>query len=200
MKEETELNLMLLFTIGYLSFFTILALLNNNYEFLYYTIVMVIIIFIIILYHKKIHLPVWVMSGLAIVGALHIFGGNIHIKGIRLYDIWLIPNLLKYDNIVHFIGSFTVAIVVYSLIYPHLDKKLEHSKILLSTLLIFIATGIGALNEILELSAVIYFNASQQVGDYFNNAFDLLYNLLGSILSCFFLMSYHKKIYLSLKR
>ena len=194
LKEETELRILLFFTIGYLIFFTILALLNKNYEFLYYAIVMSSILFIIILYHKKIHLSPHIIAGLTIVGALHIFGGNIYLNGTRLYDIWLIPNLLKYDHLVHFIGTFTVTFVMYSLLYPHLDKKLEHNRILLSILLILIASGVGAFNEVLELGAVIYLNAAKQVGGYFNNAFDLLFNLLGSISACFFLMIYHKKI------
>lgn len=65
-----------------------------------------------------------------------------------------------------------------------------------------IASGFGAFNEVLELGAVAYLNAAKQVGDYFNNAFDLLFNMLGSIIACFFLMRYHKykKSYSAIKR
>ena len=121
MEEGTTLKLMLAFTIGYIFVFTIFALLNKNYEFLYYTVVMSLILFIIILYHKKIHLSSHIMAGLTIVGAMHIFGGNIYLSGTRLYDLYLIPNLFKYDNFVHFIGTFTATFIVYSLLYPHLD-------------------------------------------------------------------------------
>lgn len=193
MKEKTELKLMLWFTIIYLSIFTILAIFKKNYEFLYYTIFMSALIFIIVLYHKKVHLTKYILLGLTILGALHIFGGNIHILGTRLYDTWLIPNIFKYDNLVHTFGIFVSTFIAYSFIHPHLDKKMNHNGVLLSIILISVAMGIGAYNEILELGAVVFFGAAKQVGDYMNNAIDLVYNLGGSIIACFFIIRYHKK-------
>ena len=193
MQEKTELKLMLWFTIGYLAIFTILALINKNYEFLYYTFILSALIFIIVLYHKKIHLTKTILLGLTILGAMHIFGGNIHILGTRLYDIWFIPNILKYDNFVHAFGIFVATFVVYNFIHPHLDKKINHNAILLSLILVSIAMGIGAFNEILELGAVVFLGAAKQVGDYINNALDLVFNLGGSIIACFFIIKYHKR-------
>ncbi len=54
--------------------------------------------------------------------------------------------------------------------------------------------GFGAFNEIIELLAVLLFDATQQVGGYLNNALDLVFNLIGSIIACFFIIDYHKKI------
>lgn len=194
MQEKTELKLMLWFTIGYLALFTILAIINKNYEFLYYTIILSALILIIVLYHKKIHLSKHILFGLTIVGAMHIFGGNIHIFGIRLYDIWLIPpNILKYDSIVHAFGIFVATFVAYSFIHPHLDKKINHNAVLLSLILISVAMGIGAFNEVLEFGAVVFLGAAKQVGDYINNALDLVFNLFGSIIACFFIIRYHKR-------
>lgn len=191
-QEKTELKLMLWFTISYLAIFTILAIINENYEFLYYTFILSALIFIIVLYHKKIHLTKTILLGLTILGAMHIFGGNIHILGTRLYDIWLIPpNILKYDNIVHVFGIFVATFVVYSFIHPHLDKKINHNSVLLSLILVSIAMGTGSFNEILELGAVVFLGATKQVGDYFNNALDIVFNLFGSIIACFFIIRYH---------
>ncbi len=39
--------------------------------------------------------------------------------------------------------------------------------------------GLGAVAEIAELFAVLFFAAGEQVGGYLNNAFDLVFNLLG---------------------
>ena len=55
------------------------------------------------------------------------------------------------------------------------------------------AMGVGAFNEILELIAVVFLGAAEQVGDYFNNALDLFFNLIGSTIACFFIIHYHKK-------
>ncbi len=194
MQEKTELKLIFWFTMCYLIIFTILAIINKNYEFLFYTLIISALIFVIVLYHKKIHLTKNIILGLTIFGALHIFGGNIYILGTRLYELWLIsPNILRYDNMVHTLGSFVATYVVYSFVHPHLDKKIKHNVILLSLILILITMGIGTFNEIIELTAVVFLGATKQVGDYLNNALDLLFNLFGSIIACFFIIRYHKK-------
>mgnify|MGYP002628761927 CR=1 FL=1 len=192
MDEETELKLVLYFTIGYLALFTILAIINRNLEFLFYTVVMSSLIFITLFVHKKLHLHVSVITGLALIGLLHILGGHVYIQGIRLYDFWLIGNFFKYDNFVHLIAIFTTTIIAYSLLNPHLDKKLSHNKFLLTLLLVLIASGIGAFNEILELLAVVLLGAAEGVGNYMNNAIDLVYNLFGAILASAIMIHYHK--------
>ena len=193
MKEKTELELMLWFTIGYLLLFSILAILSKNYEFLYYAFILSALLLVIVLYHKKIHLTAHILLGLSILGALHVLGGNINIGVTRLYDLWLIqPNILKYDNVVHAFGIFVATFVAYSFIHPHLDKKINHNPILLSIILVSIAMGIGVFNEALEFTSVLYLGAAAEVGDYFNNAIDLIYNLFGSIIACFVIIKYHK--------
>lgn len=77
---------------------------------------------------------------------------------------------------------------------PHLDRKINHHRVLLSILIILIAVGTGAINEILEFGAVVFFRATQQVEDYTNNALDLLFNLIGAVIACFFVMNHHKRI------
>ena len=193
MQEKTELKLMLYFAIGYLVIFAILAIINKNYEFLYYTFILSALILLIVLYHKKIHLSKTVLFGLTILGVMHLLGGNIHISGTNLYDIWLIPpNILKYDNLVHVFGIFVATFAIFSIIQPHLNKKINHNPFLLSLILVSIAMGIGSFNEILELVAVVFLGATKQVGDYFNNALDLVFNLIGSIIACFFIIIRHR--------
>ena len=51
--------------------------------------------------------------------------------------------------------------------------------------------GVGAGAEITELLAVVFFDASAAVGDYYNNAIDLVFNLLGSLTACGYLIIYH---------
>jgi len=193
MKKELKLKIMIYFTIFYLSFFTILSALDKNYEFLYYTFIMSFIVFVLILYYKKFNLSLNVMFGLTIVGVLHILGGNIFLDGVRLYDMWFINGVFRYDNFVHMIGSFVAVFVVYSLLYPNLGKNLKYNRILLSVIIVFMVLGIGAFYEIIELVAVVFFNAAEKVGDYLNNALDLVFNLIGCIIACFYLMDYHKK-------
>lgn len=193
MKESQKLRIILYFTIFYLIFFTIFSIIIKNYEFIFYSIILSLLVIFIALYYKKLHLHVGVISGLTIIGIMHVLGGNIFISGTRLYDVWFIANIIRYDNIVHFVGIFVATLVAYSLLYPHLDKKLKHNKVLLSIILILIATGMGTLNEVVELFAVVFLDAAKGVGDYMNNAKDLLFNIAGAISASIYLMFYHKK-------
>ena len=184
---------MLYFTLAYLIFFTVFSIVKGNYEFLYYTIILSALIIILALYHKKFHLSKSIILGLTILGAMHVFGGNIHIAGTRLYDLWFIQDVFKYDNLVHAFGIFVATFVAYNIISPHLDKKIKHNSFLLSVILVAIAMGTGAFNEVIELGAVVFLDAAQQVGDYMNNALDLVYNLIGSIIASIIIVFYHKR-------
>jgi len=198
MEEKTKLRILFVITISYMIFFMFASIFKTNYEFLYYTGIMVVFLFIISKYHKSLQMSSTLIAALSVFGMLHVMGGNLNIGAIRLYDLWLIPGVFKYDNLMHMVLLFLSTIFAYNLLYPHLDKKLEHSKILLSLLLILIASGFGAFIEIFELIGVLFFGSGPAVGNYLNNAFDLVFNLLGSILACVVLIRYH--ITLGLKK
>lgn len=95
MDKSLKLKMMFYFTLIYLVVFTILAILEGNYEFLYYTVLMTGLIFIAIKFYRKFHLSYGIMVGLTTIGVLHIFGGNVSVFGTRLYDLWLIPIYLS---------------------------------------------------------------------------------------------------------
>jgi len=186
-------KLMLLFIAVYLLIFIIVSAINKNYEFLYHAGIISLLTAVIIFSRKKLHLPSGIIIGLSIVGVLHILGGNLYLKNIRLYDTWLIPGILKYDNIIHLVFIFIATFIAYSLLSPYLYKELIHDRLLLSLLLILVALGVGSLIEIVELLAVVFINASEKVGGYMNNALDIVFNLIGALIACFFLMYHHKK-------
>jgi hypothetical protein len=187
LTEAGQRRAMLYFTVAYLIAFTIVAVAHENYEFLYYTAIMSVLIFIVVLYHKHLSMTTSIMFGLTLAGALHIFGGNIHVHGIRLYDYWFIAGWFRYDNLVHLISSFTAALIAFNLLDPHLSHSIKQNRILIGVIIVLIACGMGAINEIFELAAVLYFHASAQVGGYLNNAFDLVWNLIGSTAAAFFI-------------
>lgn len=193
MKEKAELKAIFYFTVFYLIFFTILSVVKGNYEFLYYAFVMGILIFIAVAYYKKMHLSKSILIGATILGIMHMLGGTVYVFSTRLYDLYLIPNVFRYDNLVHAFGAFLVTFIIYSLVYPHLDKTMKHNLFLLSFVIVSATIGIGAYNEIIELVAVVFLGATKEVGDYYNNAMDLVFNLFGSIIACLILLKYHKK-------
>ena len=193
MDKKRESKLILIFTIIYLIFFTLIAFIRKNYEFLYYAVILSLLILTIVLYYKKLHLSPIILGGLSILGFMHLAGGVVYISGTKLYDLWIIQGILKYDNIVHSLGGFIATFVAYNIVNPHLDLKTKHHPILFSLLIILIALGIATINEILEFLAVIFLGVQEAVGDYFNNALDLVFNMLGSIIAVFFIYSYHYK-------
>jgi len=193
MNEKKESKLILIFTVIYIMLFSLLAIVTKNYEFLFYTIILFSLIILIVLYYKKLHLTPVILGGLSIVGLMHLAGGIVDVYGTRLYGFWIIQGILKYDNVVHAVGIFVATFVAYSIISPHLDLKTKQNPILFSLLLILIALGIGVINEIFEFGAVVFLDAQETVGDYFNNALDLVFNLIGSIIACFFIFPYHRK-------
>ena len=193
MDEKRQIRFMLYFTLLYLVIFSVNSLIKRNYEFLYYSVIVFTLLIVTVLYYQKIQLNIHILLGLTILGALHIFGGNVHLFGTRIYDLWLIPHVFRYDNLVHCVGSFVGVFIVYNFLRPHLDKKVEHNFLLLSVILILMVMGIGAFNELLELLGVVVLGVAKEVGDYMNNALDLLFNLLGSVVACLVLTHNQKK-------
>lgn len=193
MTEDTKFRLLLSLTITYLVFFSILGALKRNYEFLYYTIVISILIVIIVVYREKLHLTIPVIGGLTILGALHVLGGNIFVGETRLFDLWLIPHFFRYDNLVHTFGSVVTTLVVYNLVALILYSKIRAHSFLLLIILVLMVMGVGALYEIIELGAVVAFGVALRVGDYMNNALDLFYNFLGTIVTSLFVLRYNKR-------
>jgi uncharacterized membrane protein YjdF len=193
MKEELKLKIVSIFTALYLIIFTIITVLTKNHEFLYYIIIIGIFIGIIIYHHKSFHLTLYIIIGLSVIGFMHIAGGVFYPYGTRLYDTYLIKNflVLRYDNLIHTFGIFIATFVSYNMLKPHLSTRIKNNKFLLALILILMALGIGAIIEVLEFGAVIFLGAAEQVGDYFNNAWDLVFNLTGSIIACFFILYYH---------
>src|SRR3989344_3790660 len=181
MDEKKKLNFVLVFTIGYLILFTVLAVFHGNFEFLYYTIVMSQMMVLIAVFHKRIHMTTHIIVGLSILGFLHVVGGNVHIAGTRLYDIYLIGSFFKFDNLVHSFGIFVATFIGYNFLVPDMDRRIKYHRAMVAIILVAIAMGIGSFNEVLEYFAVIFLNAAEAVGDYYNNALDLFYNLFGSI-------------------
>jgi uncharacterized membrane protein YjdF len=193
MDEKTVVSVMFWFTVTYLTLFSIISSIEGNYEFLYYTCVIAVFMFVILFYYHQLHLTKTIIFSLTLLGVLHIAGGNIHIAGTRLYDIWLITGIFKYDNLVHAFGIAIATLVAYNILLPKMENSTKYRPFAFSLMLVLIAMGIGALNEVVEFFAVIFLGAAKGVGDYFNNTVDLVYNLLGSTLVSVFLYYHHKK-------
>ncbi|NUM25645.1 MAG: hypothetical protein HUU49_03425 [Candidatus Buchananbacteria bacterium] len=177
---ERKNYLIFVFTVVYLAAFTINAIFHQNYEFLYYTVLLVALIYIITTIHHRLHLGFFIIINLSVLGFLHLLGGNLYFGHLRLYDFYIIAGVIRYDNIIHTYATFIATLGLYSLIEPFIDVSLKKRYYAFALVLILMAIGLGTINELVELFAVLLFDVSEKVGGYFNNALDLLFNTLGA--------------------
>lgn len=191
MKKSRGQILVLLFTLLYLFLFGLYYILSKNFEFMIYLVVMVFLLFLMIFLHSRFSFPTGVLFGASIWGLMHVAGGSIRINGNVLYALKLIPiyvtenfYVLKFDQFVHFYCYIFATLIAFYILKHYIDKKA--SWLALSIFLIFIGMGIGALNEIIEFSAVLIIK-NTGVGDYFNNMWDLVFNTLGAIVAVLYL-------------
>ncbi len=177
--------------------FTIYFLLRGNYEFLVYAVVLALIIWLIAESDKIFHYTNFAKWGFVVWLLFHMGGGAIYINGTRLYDSIIINiisapyYLLRYDQVIHGFCYFVITLFVYSIVSS--ISKPKSNKYLIMAIAFAAAVGISAINEIIELSTVAFFNASAAVGDYYNNALDLVFNAIGSLLALLFANFNHNK-------
>jgi len=181
------LKFLLIFTLLVLIGFLVKAILAKNYEFIGYWVVLVLLFLFVVKLNKKFNFPLSGLWFFSIWSMLHMAGGLIKINSIRLYDLILIDILgspyfiLKYDQVIHAYCYFAISILVYFAL-----KKYTKNKKALIVFSILSALGIGLLNEVIEFGMVIFADASEAVGDYYNTALDLVFNLIGSVFGAFF--------------
>ena len=76
-----------------------------------------------------------------------------------------------------------IASVIYFMLKKHMKKGQDNALIVFT---ILAAIGVGLLNEVIEFAMVVFADAGEAVGGYYNTALDLVFNLIGAILGAFF--------------
>jgi hypothetical protein len=179
------------FTALYMIAAVVSAVSQGNSEFVFYIVVMLVLISVVMLVHRSIVLTSGLLWSLTIWGLLHMAGGLVPLpKGwpysgdqAVLYSGWIIPHLLKYDQIIHAYGFGTTTWVCWHSL-SSLMKRAGHPplKPTFGPLLLSAAAGagFGALNEVVEFIAVLAI-PNTNVGGYENTGWDLVANLCGVI-------------------
>jgi uncharacterized membrane protein YjdF len=138
--------------------------------------------------HKR-----WPLSPLAIgalvgAGLLHLAGGLLPSPDSGapiLYETWLVPGALKFDQAAHFAISAVVAAVLFEVLGHVVDPR-QAGAAVRAMLALLVTWGFGAANELFEfLSAARFPDA--YVGDLSNAGWDLAFNTAGSaaaVLAC----------------
>ena len=186
-KKITELIPVTLFTLLYIAAAVIGATMSGNSEFIFYIVVMVVLTAVIVTAHLRIKLPIIMLWCFSIWGLAHMAGGLVPvpdgwpINGDKrvLYSLWLVPELLKYDHIVHAYGfGITTWLCWLGLSSAFQGRGLTPAPSIGLLLLCWAGgMGFGALNEVIEFVAVLCM-PDTNVGGYINTGWDLDGNLL----------------------
>ncbi|MCC6695854.1 MAG: hypothetical protein IT365_09510 [Candidatus Hydrogenedentes bacterium] len=179
------------FTIAYLLLAILAALLRGNQEFIFYIVVMVLLVGMVMVVHRRVCLSQGALWALSIWGLAHMMGGLVPVPAgwpingeIRvLYSLWLIPEHLKYDHIVHAYGFGTTTWVCWQGLRSVLRGYGAPVVPTFGLMVLSAAGGLGfgALNEVVEFAATLLVPETN-VGGYINTGWDLVSNSVGATL------------------
>ena len=182
----------LLFSLGYAGFASFWVVSHGNSEFLAYIGVLLVIAAVIWWVHRTISIPLSLLWLFSAWGAMHLAGGLWPIpehwprggETAVLYNLWLWPGWLKYDQFVHAYGfGITTWLCWLGLVAGLKRQGIKAQPTFgLLTLAAMASTGLGALNEIIEFIVTV-FVPENNVGGYVNTALDLVFNLIGAVMT-----------------
>ena len=120
----------------------------------------------------------WLLLG---VGVLHLAGDLVPDPDGRgvLYDAWLLPGVLRYDQAVHALGSAAGTWASWQLLGTWLDLDRSPARTQ-AALAVLAGLGKGALNEALEFLAALH-GGGLFVGGFENTGWDLVFDVAGCV-------------------
>ena len=187
-----NLRLLASFTTIYIIAAAVCAKLTGNSEFVFYLGVMIVMITGAMFIHHRVRFPISLLWCLSIWGLLHMIGGMVPVPDAWqttgqinvLYSLWLIPPYLRYDQLTHAYG-FGVTTWLCWVCLSYIVRSYAKTELAPTfgalTLCVCSGNGLGALNEVIEFMATLLFEETN-VGDYTNMSWDLVFNLIGSII------------------
>ncbi|MBL9180089.1 MAG: hypothetical protein JNM65_18650 [Verrucomicrobiaceae bacterium] len=182
-----------LFNGTYIAVAAAMSVLRGNREFIFYIVVMLVLIAVISLVHSRVKLTNGLLRAFSIWGLAHMAGGlcplpsgwPYHGEHEVLYSLWLIPERLKYDQVVHAYGFGITTWLCWHILRGSLrqpDGAQVRPTFGMLTLCAAGGMGFGALNEVVEFIAVLTI-PNTNVGGYENTGWDLVANLAGTIIA-----------------
>jgi hypothetical protein len=186
-----------LFTGGYMAAAVTGSLLQGNGEFVFYIAVMLGLVGVMTWVHRVVPLTPALLWAFSVWGLLHMAGGLLPLpaglphdgRHAVLYSLWLVPGLLKFDQVVHAYGFGITTWLCWHGLSEGLRRRLGVRPAPTAGLLTLCAAagmGFGALNEVVEFAAVLSL-PDTNVGGYENTGWDLVANLVGVIVATFWL-------------
>lgn len=181
---------LVIFTVTYFGIACAYTFLCGKHEFIFYGVVMVVLMAAILAVHLRCQLPAPLLWALSIWGLTHLAGGLVplpsgwpyHGSFAVLYSLWLIPEHLKYDQVVHAYGFGITTWLCWVALRAAIESRTQQPLRPTFGLMVLCAAagmGFGALNEVIEFVATLTL-PDTNVGGYLNTGWDLVYNTLGA--------------------
>ena len=180
------------FTAAYMLAAAAGAVASGNSEFLFYIAVMLVLVGLVAALHLKMGLHESALWALSLWGLAHMAGGLIpipegwplHGPNRVLYSLWLIPDRLKYDQVVHAYGFGVTTWICWLGLKSTLHGSGVAAAPTVGRMLLVWAAGqgFGALNEVIEFAATLLVPETN-VGGYRNTGWDLVANLVGATIA-----------------
>lgn len=134
--------------------------------------------------HRRWPLPRATIAALTVAGAVHLCGGLLPSpdKGAPiLYETWLVPGVLKFDQAAHCFISAVVTVAVFQALAHVVDARRAGPGVR-AIVAMLVCWGFGASNELFEFLSALRF-PDAYVGGYENTGWDLAFNALGGVLA-----------------
>lgn len=165
------------------------ALKAGNNEFVFYIAVMAVLGALIAWVHFRVRLTGLTLWALSLWGLLHMAGGLVPVPAgwpanaetPVLYNLWLIPNRLKYDQVVHAFGFGVTTWVCWQGLCAAIRDTVRPTFGVLA-LCAAAGVGFGAMNEVVEFAATLMLPETN-VGGYENTGWDLVANAVGAVVA-----------------
>jgi hypothetical protein len=180
----------LAFTGAYMAAALVACILFRNLEFILYFVVMGLLIAIVAAVHRRAYLHIATRWALAVWGLAHMAGGLLPVPAAWptsgdshvLYNLWLVPGVLKYDQVVHGLGCGVVTWSCWQALCGAFRARQAavQPTIGLVSLCMMAGVGFGAGNETVEFVATRVLPQTN-VGGYTNTGLDLVANAIGSL-------------------
>ncbi|MDX1394573.1 MAG: DUF2238 domain-containing protein [Gemmatimonadota bacterium] len=178
------------FTGAYLLLALVGAVTRGNAEFVFYIAVMLILIGVVWAVDRSVTLSAGALWGLSLWGLAHMIGGLVAAPagwptavpdGAVIYNVWLIPERIKYDHLVHAWGFGITTWVCWQALGAAMRRRGAPVAPAPGLLVLVAAAGLGfgALNEVIEFAATLLVPETN-VGGYRNTGWDLVSNLVGA--------------------
>jgi len=200
--SRSQVHAVIGFSAFYILAAAVAAMLAGNSEFVFYIVVMLVLASAIFLVHRAVGLSASLLWCLTAWGFLHMAGGLVPLPDswpangpIRvLYSWWIIPDMLKYDQVIHAYGFGITTWLCWQALSVGVHRgcgKPPQPSLGILTLCAAASMGFGALNEVVEFIATLSMTETN-VGGYVNTGWDLVANLVGATIAAVLIRWFHR--------